>query len=285
MLRSNEPFLLSGWLFADLLLALAVLFLAANTATIQPIPPILDVTPTNLDINNRTPNCTLQTLPDGTSVAQCTISITEAKGSKGDLNWSVSSDISESIQYTINNQAASSGRLSPGQQKTLTISAIPCQNGSFTFQAKPADGSSTPINSRTVVLKCKTPKERLDFNYQTFQLTVNDVNALLSSNSQDDNIKQQVRSQTILSNKSVGITVVYAGSPGSDFQSIDRARRIAQKIDDILDNLGKEGFSPFSRSSFYRRDAFNSDVQKKPLYNLGDQPEKVQVDVYFFTQQ
>ncbi len=282
MLRSNEPFLLSGWLFADLLLALAVLFLAANTATIQPVPPILNVTPTSLDINNHTPNCTLQTLPDGTSIAQCTVSIAEEKGSKGDLNWSVSSDIGDSIKYTIDNQATTSGRLSPGQQKTLTISAIPCQNGSFTFQAKPADGSNTSINSRTVMLKCKTPKERLDFNYQTFQLTVNDVNALLSGNSQDQNIKQQIMNIPGIRNKSVGLAAVYDGARNDD--QIQQAQQVAQKIYSIMGSMGRDGFHSFDRSSFYRSNAFDS-VSRRPLYNLGDPPEKVQVDVYFFTTQ
>ena len=36
----------AGWLFADLLLVLAMLFLAANTMGIHPPPPIVHVTPT-----------------------------------------------------------------------------------------------------------------------------------------------------------------------------------------------------------------------------------------------
>src|SRR6476660_9359800 len=36
----------AGWLFADLLLVLAMLFLAANTMGIHPPPPVVHVTPT-----------------------------------------------------------------------------------------------------------------------------------------------------------------------------------------------------------------------------------------------
>ena len=61
MPRVRDTVLLSGWLFADLLLALAVLFLVANTAGIKlaPIlPPTLIVNPTILDANTNTSNCT-----------------------------------------------------------------------------------------------------------------------------------------------------------------------------------------------------------------------------------
>src|SRR5947199_3914544 len=122
MPRVRDTVLLSGWLFADLLLALAVLFLVANTAGIKlapVLPPILIVNPTILDANANTPNCI-----GGTSAPQCTVTIEESRASEGDITWTVSSDISNSIKYSIN-----TGKLSPGQSTKLTISAIPCQNG------------------------------------------------------------------------------------------------------------------------------------------------------------
>ena len=54
MSRSHDTVLLTGWLFADLLLALVCIFLVANTGGIKlkPIlPPILIVTPTDVDAN------------------------------------------------------------------------------------------------------------------------------------------------------------------------------------------------------------------------------------------
>lgn len=281
MPRSNEAFLMSGWLFADLLLALAVLFLAANTATIKPLPPTLIVNPTILDITNHTQNCTVETAID-TSIAQCTVTLAESNLSKGDVNWSVSSDISNTIRYTVDNQAVTSGRLSPGQRKTLTISAIPCQNGSFTFNAAQVGDNKISAAPLVVQIKCTPRRERLDFNYQTFQLTINDVNAFLNSNSQDNDIRRQITNNPIIQGKSVGLTAVYDGAQNDG--QIQQAQQVAQKIYTIMSNLGKAGFHSFDRSSYYRSNASDS-LSRRPLYNLGDAPEQVQVDVYFFTVQ
>src|SRR5258708_13351439 len=98
MPRVRDTVLLSGWLFADLLLALAVLFLVANTAGIKlkpVLPPILLVTPTILDANANAVNCM-----GGTIAPQCTITIEEAKASVGDITWTVRSNIINSIKYT-----------------------------------------------------------------------------------------------------------------------------------------------------------------------------------------
>ncbi len=281
MPRSNEAFLLSGWLFADLLLALAVLFLAANTASIKAkplLPPTLLVDSAVLDINHPNPHCTLEA-----SIAQCSITISEPASSEGNIAWSVSSDISDTIKYTINGQPTDKGQLSPGSSKALLISAIPCQNGSFTFKGERvtnliSDKASAP--TVVVLLRCTPRQERLDLNYRTFLLNVNNVDALLNGNSQDDNIKQQIKSQAILNGKSVGLTVVYAGAP--DDPSIGQAQNVTQKIYNIMKNLGGEGFHAFDRSSFYRSNAADS-LSRRPLYNLGNQPGQVQVDVYFFT--
>lgn len=281
MPRSNEAFLMSGWLFADLLLALAVLFLAANTATIKPLPPTLIVNPTILDIDKHTPDCTLQTSLD-TPTAQCTVTIAESKVSDGDVNWSVSSDINDKIKYTVENQAVNSGRLSPGLQKTLTISAIPCQNGSFTFNATRVGENKISAAPLVVLLKCTPRQRRLDFNYQTFQLTVNDVNALLSGNSQDQDIKRQIMDIPGIQEKSVGLAAVYDGA--RDDGQIQQAQQVSQKIYSIMGSMGREGLHSFDRSSFYRSSASDI-ISRRPLYNLGDPPEKVQVDIYFFTEQ
>lgn len=270
MPRSNESFLLSGWLFADLLLALAVLFLAANTAGIKPIPPTLTVSPTALDINSHTPNCTLQASnsPD-TNVAQCNVTLEEPKGSSGDIHWSIGSDISNTIQYTIGAQAVTGGRLSPGQQKVLTISAIPCQNGSFTFNTMPIGENISEV-PLVVLFKCTPLKERLDPIYKTFYLNVNDVNALRSNDTaQINDIKQQIARTTLLSNKKVGLAIVYDGAPTP--ADISTAQDVAGKIYNILNSFQNNDASPFSRSSPYVN-----------LYNLGHSQHEVQVDVYFF---
>src|SRR6266700_1950048 len=113
MPRVRDTVLLSGWLCADLLLALAVLFLVANTAGIKlapVLPPTLIVSPTILAATANTSNCT-----GGTSAHQCTVTIEESNASVGDLTWTVSSDISDTIKYRFN-----SGKLSQGQSTTMT---------------------------------------------------------------------------------------------------------------------------------------------------------------------
>lgn len=271
MPRSNESFLLSGWLFADLLLALAVLFLAANTATIKPLPPTLIVNPTVLDINSHTAPCTVQRIVD-TSIAQCDVTIEEAKVSQGDVNWSVSSDISQTIKYTIGDQAATSGRLSPGQQKKLTISGIPCQNGSFTFNAARVGDNKISAAPLVVQIKCTPPKERLDFAFQTIPLTVKDADALRHEDpTQVNDIKQQLANTRTLQGRKVGLAVAYGGAPTTN--DIADAQGVAREIYKILNSFQNNNTSAFSRSSFY-----------VPLYNLSTPKDQVQLDVYFFTE-
>jgi hypothetical protein len=272
MRRSNESFLLSGWLFADLLLALAVLFLAANTAGIKPRPPALVVDPARLDIqdiNKGTQNCNVQVLID-TAIAQCNVTLRESDDSTSDVNWTVDSDISDGIKYTINNQPVKGGRLSHGQKETLNISAIPCQNGSFTFHVISVDNSNTVINPTQVILRCTPPKERLDFDYRSIPLTVNDPGALRRNDSgQINDIKQQLANTAALRGKKVGLAVVYGGAPTTN--DIANAQDVARAVYSILNGYQNNNASAFSRSSFY-----------VPLYNLGKSDREVQVDVYFF---
>jgi len=265
MPRVRDTVLLSGWLFADLLLALAVLFLVANTAGIKlapVLPPTLTVSPTILDANTNTTNCI-----GGTSAPQCTVTIGESKASEGDITWTVSSDISDTIKYSL-----TTGTLSPGQSVIMTISAIPCQNGSFTFNALRAS-DKTPASPVIVSWHCSPPHvkpERLDFSYKSFTINVSNVSAFLSGSSQDNDVKQQIINTSILRGKNVGLAVAYGGAP--DQGTIGQAQQVARKIYSILGSLGQNGFHTFDRSSFY-----------VPLYVLGAAQGTVQIDVYFFT--
>jgi len=56
--RVKDTIMLSGWLFADLLLALAVLFLAANTVGAKPQPPTPTPVPTQALVPTPTPTFT-----------------------------------------------------------------------------------------------------------------------------------------------------------------------------------------------------------------------------------
>ena len=234
MPRVRDTVLLSGWLFADLLLALAVIFLVANTGGVKVSisPPVLQVNTTQLDVHavrTSTVGCAF-----GTSVLNCTITITESSQSQGgDITWGVKNDLDaqNTIQYS-----PVSGKLSPGRSITIKMSGIPCENSQFTFSAV-RDNDNVSAVPAIVSLRCK---ERLDFNRQSFQLVVHDINALISSDTQDDDIRQQVRSQSILRGHSVGLAIVYGGA--FDTSGIGQAQAVANKVYAILKSLGQQNF-------------------------------------------
>jgi hypothetical protein len=167
--RSDKSFMISpGWLFADLLLALAVLFLVANTLAIKPPPPV---------------------------------------------------------------------------PRTIKKPAV----------------KLTPT---------ATPLPRLELNFHEFTIHV-DPNGLLNNNrGAIASVEQQVRAQSVLNGRSVGLVIVYGGA--TTVSQISTAQTIARKIYSILQGLGKAGFA-FTRASYYN-----------PLYNLGDSANDVTVDVYLF---
>ncbi len=251
----RDTVLLSGWLFADLLLGLMMIFMVSIPGA-QPKPvivPTLTVSPASLD--PASPNCT-----GGTSAPQCTVTVGETPASLGNVSWTASSDISNTINFS-----PAKGTLLPGKIMIVTISALPCQNGSFIFSGS---RGAAPV---TITWQCKAPpppEVRLDFNYQEFTLNV-DYNGLLNNSpSAINDVKNQVKSQGILQGRSVGIAIVYGGAPGVG--NIPEAQTISQKIYSILGDLGKENFA-FQRASYYTE-----------LYSLGTSLNIVKVDVYLF---
>ena len=253
-----SPMASVGWLFADLLLALAMLFLAANTVAVTPPPQVLSANPMRL--TPKSPQCVGKPVPSQDSLYQCHFSVGETLRSVGSVRWQASSDLGNTMVFN-----PASGTLAPGKQATVDISAIPCHNGSFIISG------SQNVKPVLVQWSCNAPQERLDFQYQEFTLQVSDVTGLLNNNSAIiADIKQQVRRQSILQNRSVGLAIVYGGAP--DPGSISTAQDVANHIYDVLKELGKEGFA-FQRASYY-----------EPLYVLSSQTNlnTVAVDVYLF---
>lgn len=251
----RDTVLLSGWLFADLLLGLMMIFMVSIPGE-QPKPvvvPTLTVSPAHLDPTSS--NCT-----GGTSNPQCTVIVGETPASLGTVNWSASSDISNAINFT-----PSSGTLSPGKSVSVTISALPCQNGSFTFSGS---RGATPV---TVIWQCTPPpppEVRLNFNYQEIILNVDSKGLLNNSSTAINNVENQIRSQSILQGQSVGIAIAYDGAPTDN--DIPSAQAVDQKIYGILAQLGRQNFV-FQRASYYTN-----------LFVLGASPSTVKIDVYFF---
>src|SRR5450432_3433361 len=120
---TRDMALLGGWLFADLFLGLMVVFLAAVPPTPKVVlpPPVLQISAQTLKPNDGI--CT-----GGISTPSCQLTLRETTSSQGNVNWTASSDMSDKVVFH-----PSQGTLSPGKSIQITLSAFPCQNGSFTF--------------------------------------------------------------------------------------------------------------------------------------------------------
>ena len=99
-------------------------------------PPVLTVTPTTLDPTSS--NCS-----GGMNNPQCMITLGETPDSQGSLNWSASS----SLSYV--NFMPQTGTISQGATEQVTIAAILCKYGTFTFTG--------PANSIMVSWSCALP--------------------------------------------------------------------------------------------------------------------------------
>ncbi len=262
---SNHPTrdmaLLGGWLFADLFLGLMVVFLAA----VPPIPKIV-LPPPVLHISTQTlkpdsGNCT-----GGISAPSCQLILSEASSSQGSVDWVASSDITDKVIFR-----PSRGILSPGQSIQITLSAFPCQNGSFTFAGS---RGAVPVSTRWLCTPPPPPQERLDFSYKRFTITLasQDISGLISgAQAAQDDVKQLIHATLTSSgnaNKIAGLAVAYGGAP--DASSIINAQDIATSVYNALKSLGGDGFV-FERSSYYQ-----------PLYVLYNDPSIVVIDIYFF---
>ncbi len=265
--HTRDTVLLSGWLFADLFLGLMMIFLVSINGAPPPKehPPTLTVTPTSLVPGNGSggSNCT-----GGTANPQCTVTVGETSASIGNIIWSVSSDFSDTINF-----GPSHGTLTHGQTMQVTISNIPCQNGSFTFSGvgpKNTNGPGT-LDPKPVIIswRCKAPPPplvRLDTNPQRLTLTNVDYNGLLN-NSQPaiDDLENKIRSQ-VSSSSSVGFAIVYDGTV--DINGIGTADSVDAKVYDALRTMG----GAFQNASYYAQN---------PLYTLGPDHTTVTIDVFY----
>lgn len=109
---------------------------------------------------------------------------------------------------------------------------------------------------------------RLEQSYHRFSITI-DPNRLLSNDpAEETHVMQQVKSQSFLHNRSVGLVIVYGGAPTTN--DIGTANSIANDVYSILIDMGKHD-ATFGRVSKY-----------DPLYLLGGDPTVVKLDMFLF---
>lgn len=93
-------------------------------------PPVLTVKPGSLDPTSARCSSTGSTY-------QCSVLLAETSSSQGNANWTASSNLS-GVNFSL-----ASGELSPGNSTRVTITGIPCQQGTFTFAMS---GGASPVS-------------------------------------------------------------------------------------------------------------------------------------------
>ena len=154
--RKQDMMLLSGWLFADLLLGLMTIFMISIPPRVT-LPPTLTADPIALSPTD-------QHCQGGTNAPTCQITLRETANSDGKVNWTPSSDMSDGnnlVQFT-----PQTGILSPGQSTTITISNFPCQNGSFTIKGS---RNAMPV---VITWQCKVPRVKLEDTAVDFTIKI-----------------------------------------------------------------------------------------------------------------
>ncbi len=227
--RIRDTVLLGGWLFADLLLGLMVIFMVS----IPGAPPSvieLVATPKQLDHLQ----CT-----QVSDSWQCKVRLTETAISDGSVNWNASSDIGSSVAFT-----PSQGVLKPGQSVTVTISSVPCQDGAFIFHNS---STSSVIVSQWA---CTQLPQRLESTF--CRLVLNDQNPdKFSTNPQFaySVLKPQIDGLTFLKKREAGIVIANGGT--DDYPNdVQRGDNIAREAYSALQTIGKT--EPlFAKTSYY----------------------------------
>lgn len=229
--------LTAGWLFADLLLALGMLFLISSPPRPK-LPPTLVVTPANLNPGDA--HCT-----GGLRQPQCIVTIEESATSQGNMSWAASSDMSKTVVFQ-----PEKGTLSPGKSASVKISAFPCQNGSFTFSG------SGGAYSVSILWQC-TPLSNdriLEHNYCQILLNIGSPIGFVNAkpNVARKAIESQLDQVRFLQGRQVGITIAYGGTVGG---TEAQGTEVANQVYNVLRLLSKDSqaqvYNIFKSSSWY----------------------------------
>ena len=251
----NNTVLLSGWLFADLLLGLMVIFLVS----IPGIPPLQIPTP-KLKVSPGTLTSTsheCKSSRNGT-IYSCTITLEETVDSINTMTWQAQNTVSPNVTFS-----PTKGTLSPGAPVKVTISAIPCQNGSFTFTGS---RNAIPVS---IFWSCTLAPVKLDFSYKEYIWTVSDPNALMNGDKNQFNQLQQQATHSIEPvHRRVGLVIVYAGA-GLINPNTNEASVLSNKV---ADDLLKTNIPALHDARTYSN-----------LHDLSLDTTKIRVDVFYFT--
>lgn len=134
----------------------------------------------------------------------------------------------------------------------------------------PLPPPATRVPTHIAATITPTPVPHLEQKFHRFKINV-DANGLLNgSQSAGNAVLQQVTAQSFLRGHRAGLAIIYGGAPGDS--QIGMAENIANKVYDILHNLGKRN-ATFTNMSRY-----------DPLYLLGGSSNTVTIDIFLFAQ-
>lgn len=187
---------------------------------------------------------------------QCTVRLTETGISQGAVNWTVNTDMNNSVNFS-----PASGVLNPGRSVNITISNIPCQNGAFIFHNS---GTGSAIISQW---QCAQLPERLEHNYCRMLINDQDPNKFSSDLQFAKSVLEpQINQQKFLQGRQVGIAIAYGGA--STINDIGTGTNMATNAYLVLQDMARKG-SLFQKASYY-----------EPLFTLNYQSTTVIIDVY-----
>ncbi|QBD80792.1 hypothetical protein EPA93_34425 [Ktedonosporobacter rubrisoli] len=132
-----------------------------------------------------------------------------------------------------------------------------------------ARATPTPQTTPTP-MPSPTPLPILELKAHHVSLNVDTEGLLNNSSEAINNFKQRIRALGFLQGRRAGLVIAYGGANNTD--QIPRAQAVSLKVMSLLHGLGKENFV-FMQTAFY-----------DPLYNLGDDPNHIVLDIYLFTQ-
>ena len=220
--RKKSAVVTVGWLFADLLLALGMLFLVSSPPRPK-LPPTLVVNPSILDPTNS--HCT-----GGIDKPQCMVTIGETTSSQGNMVWAVTSDMSNSVIFQ-----PARGLLAPGKSVTVMISAFPCQNGSFTFSGS---RGTLPV---AVAWRCTPlPNDRiLEHTYCQVQLNIGSPIVFIHDtiNQARGIVEPQLNAVRFLQDRQIGIAIAYGGTIGG---TEEQGTEVASQVYNALQKLARD---------------------------------------------
>ncbi len=254
---------LSGWLFADLLLGLMIIFFVSVPGKQDPPPiiPVLQVSPAILSPDK----CT-----GSIGNMQCTVSLQEPATSVGDVSWTATSDISDKVVFN-----PASGTLSPGgKPATIIISSIACNNGSFTFSGAGTGANSGKAYPVAASWHCSPPPKpcnAIEQNSKSLTIVVPQPDALRNSDAnQQAAVRQNIQNDKTLKSlqgRRAGFVLSFGGSIGS---SPNNGNDVADSVNQLLRQALPDMFSGAAFRSYH---------------DLSQSYGTVSVEIFLFTNQ